>query len=179
MLILVNGAVRSGKSVWAEHLAHQSGLPVTYLATAMPDPSDADWTARLQAHRDRRPAHWQTQEVPLHLVEALMGEGPPQCLLVDALGTWVANRLPWPWETWQEEVGRLVAVSRASAHTIIMVAEETGWGVVPPYESGRTFRDRLGNLSRGLGRVADRVYLVVAGHVLDLRLLGTPLPEFL
>jgi adenosylcobinamide kinase/adenosylcobinamide-phosphate guanylyltransferase len=60
-----------------------------------------------------------------------------------------------------------------------MVAEETGWGVVPPYESGRAFRDRLGNLSRELGRVADRVYLVVAGHVLDLRLLGTPLPEFL
>ncbi|MGQ9864990.1 MAG: bifunctional adenosylcobinamide kinase/adenosylcobinamide-phosphate guanylyltransferase [Pseudanabaenaceae cyanobacterium] len=179
MLILVNGAVRSGKSVWAEHLAHQSGLPVTYVATALPDPEDREWTARLQAHRDRRPAHWQTQEVPLHLVEALTVAGSPRCLVVDALGNWVANRLAWDWETWRGEVRRLVAIARESPHTLIMVAEETGWGVVPPYESGRTFRDRLGNLSRELGRVADRVYLVVAGHVLDLRLLGTPLPEFL
>ncbi len=179
MLILVNGAVRSGKSVWAEHLAQQSGLPVTYVATALPDPTDAEWTARLQAHRDRRPAHWQTQEVPRQLVEALAVGGAPRCFLVDALGTWVANRLDWDGDAWREEVGRLVAVARTSPHALIMVAEETGWGVVPPYASGRAFRDRLGNLSRELGRVADRVYLVVAGHVLDLRLLGTPLPEFL
>jgi adenosylcobinamide kinase/adenosylcobinamide-phosphate guanylyltransferase len=26
---------------------------------------------------------------------------------------------------------------------VILVAEETGWGVVPAYPLGRTFRDRL------------------------------------
>jgi adenosylcobinamide kinase/adenosylcobinamide-phosphate guanylyltransferase len=54
------------------------------------------------------------------------------------------------------------------------VGEETGWGVVPAYPLGRTFRDRLGGLIRRLGSVADTVYLVTGGHALNLSQLGVP-----
>ena len=55
------------------------------------------------------------------------------------------------------------------------MAEETGWGVVPAYPMGRLFRDRLGQISRRVGTMANAVYLVVAGYALDLRQLGVRL----
>jgi adenosylcobinamide kinase/adenosylcobinamide-phosphate guanylyltransferase len=55
-----------------------------------------------------------------------------------------------------------------------MVAEETGWGVVPAYPSGRRFRDRLGDLTRQVGAIADDTYLVVAGFAINLTATGTP-----
>jgi len=48
---------------------------------------------------------------------------------------------------------------------------------VPAYPLGRLFRDRLGNLTRRVGAIADIVYLVTAGYVLNLSELGTPLPD--
>jgi len=62
---------------------------------------------------------------------------------------------------------------RQTSSTVILVSEETGWGVVPAYPLGRKFRDRLGYLTRQVGAVADPVYLVVAGYAVDLRLIGT------
>jgi adenosylcobinamide kinase/adenosylcobinamide-phosphate guanylyltransferase len=62
------------------------------------------------------------------------------------------------------------------AADMVFVAEETGWGVVPAYPLGRKFRDRLGSLVRQLGTICDTVYLVTGGHVLNLSILGSPLP---
>jgi adenosylcobinamide kinase / adenosylcobinamide-phosphate guanylyltransferase len=62
------------------------------------------------------------------------------------------------------------------AADMIFVGEETGWGVVPAYPIGRTFRDRLGSLVRKLGAISHAVYLVTGGHVLNLSVLGSPLP---
>jgi adenosylcobinamide kinase (EC 2.7.1.156) len=62
--LLVTGPARSGKSEWAERLAHESERSVIYIATAREDPDDADWMARIAAHRRRRPAHWSTLCVP-------------------------------------------------------------------------------------------------------------------
>ena len=59
---------------------------------------------------------------------------------------------------------------------VILVGEETGWGVVPAYPAGRLFRDRLGTLVRQIGAIADNVYLVTGGYALELSVLGTPLP---
>ena len=58
---------------------------------------------------------------------------------------------------------------------VILVGEETGWGVIPAYKSGRIFRDRLGNLIRKIGMIASEAYLVTGGHALNLSKLGQPL----
>jgi adenosylcobinamide kinase / adenosylcobinamide-phosphate guanylyltransferase len=71
----------------------------------------------------------------------------------------------------------LLASLEKTSGTIILVSEETGWGVVPAYPLGRLFRDRLGSLTRRVGAIAQAVYLVTAGYALDLTQLGTPLEQ--
>jgi adenosylcobinamide kinase/adenosylcobinamide-phosphate guanylyltransferase len=176
-LILVTGPARSGKSEWAETLAIASGKLVVYTATAQIDPSDLEWQARITQHQRRRPASWKLLEVPIDLAKTIREAIAGECLLVDSLGTWVANLLAVDRDAWENTVQELLAsLLQASAETIL-VAEETGWGVVPAYESGRLFRDRLGSLVRQVGAIANPVYLVTGGHVLNLSQLGSPLPS--
>lgn len=176
-IILVTGPARSGKSEWAESLALESGNSVIYLATALINRDDLDWMQRIAKHRQRRPEHWLTKEVPeLELIEAIASP-TSSCLLVDSLGTWVANLLATDATQWEQIVVKLLFTLHQCTQEVIFVAEETGWGVVPAYPSGRLFRDRLGNLVRRLGSICDRVYLVTGGYALDLAILGSPLPK--
>jgi adenosylcobinamide kinase/adenosylcobinamide-phosphate guanylyltransferase len=95
--------------------------------------------------------------------------------LVDSLGTWVANLLDQDSAVWERTLQELLESLAQTAGSVIFVAEETGWGVVPAYPIGRVFRDRLGQLVRQLGIIANPVYLVTGGHVLNLSALGSPL----
>lgn len=171
-LILVTGAARSGKSEWAEALALQSKRAVIYVATAQTNVADAEWQTRIARHQQRRSPDWITLHVPLALAATIAQATVDQCLLIDSLGTWLANRLEEDEPTWEETLHELVSVLSQASSQIIMVAEETGWGVVPAYPLGRTFRDRLGTLTRAVGAIADPVYLVVAGYALNLTRLG-------
>lgn len=171
-LILVTGPTRSGKSDWAETLAQRSQQPVLYIATASTSTDDPEWQARIQAHRDRRPPEWMVWEVPHTLSQAVHDAPSHCCLLIDALGTWVANSLAQPDDEWQAITAELLTTLQRSPNRIILVAEETGWGLVPPYPAGRLFRDRLGTLTRQVGTIANRVYLVVAGYAVDLQQWG-------
>jgi adenosylcobinamide kinase / adenosylcobinamide-phosphate guanylyltransferase len=174
-LILVTGPARSGKSEWAEAIALNSGAAVIYIATAQTDPADPEWQARIDQHRQRRPNHWKTLDVPVHLADSIEQASATSCLLVDSLGTWLANHLQAEAAEWQQTRDRLLHSLQQAQGQVILVAEETGWGVVPAYPVGRTFRDRLGDLVRRIGAIADAVYLVTGGHALNLTQLGTPL----
>jgi len=174
-IILVTGPSRSGKSEWAEKLAQQQNFPVTYIATSVLTEDDIEWKQRIELHRHRRPVDWVTWEVPRDLAKAIATVKYPSCFLVDSLGTWIANLLEQDDLNWQQTETELLTTIAASESQIILVAEETGWGVVPAYPMGRLFRDRLGNLVRNLGQIASTVYLVTGGHVLNLSQLGQPL----
>ena len=171
-IILVTGAARSGKSEWAEQLADRWTGTVTYIATAQSSAKDLEWQTRIEAHRLRRPLHWKTLEIPFALTEVIATSQPPGCLLIDSLGTWTANLLSQADPNWAVTENNLLNALRESVVDIILVAEETGWGVVPAYESGRCFRDRLGRLIRLIGAIADTTYLITGGHALNLSLLG-------
>ena len=156
----------------------QSGKSVVYVATAQVDPTDSEWLFRIEQHRCRRPKDWVTLEVPhSNLVGTIETACLYNCLLVDSLGTWVANLLEQDDTTWEKTAQNLLLILKQVTGDVILVAEETGWGVVPAYPSGRTFRDRLGTLVRRLGAIADPVYLVTGGHVLNLSALGTRQPS--
>ncbi|MBV5261626.1 bifunctional adenosylcobinamide kinase/adenosylcobinamide-phosphate guanylyltransferase [Synechococcus moorigangaii CMS01] len=174
--ILVTGAVRSGKSEWAEHLALQSQRPVTYIATATEDPDDPEWVARIQHHRDRRPKHWGFIAESTQLTAPLRRIPADHCVLLDSLGLWVASHLETEAAPWHQLTTEFLDYLQTAPQMLILVAEETGWGVVPAYPMGRLFRDRLGRLIREVGLVADEVYLLAGGHALDLKKLGHPLP---
>ncbi|NDJ24895.1 bifunctional adenosylcobinamide kinase/adenosylcobinamide-phosphate guanylyltransferase [Nostoc sp. B(2019)] len=176
-VILVTGPARSGKSEWAETLAIQSGKAVVYVATANDNPDDQEWHIRIQKHQNRRPQDWVTLSVPIELSATLADAKPNTCLLVDSLGTWVANFLEQDDLSWENVLAELLETVQLVAADMVFVAEETGWGVVPAYPIGRTFRDRLGSLVRQLGLLSEAVYLVTGGHVLNLSVLGSPLPN--
>ena len=171
-IILVTGAASSGKSEWAESLAKNQSKQVIYVATAQKIDDDQEWIQKIAIHQERRPKNWHNLEIPLYLANSINEYNIEHCLLIDSLGTWVANWLEKKEEIWQEEVDKLQQSLNNTVSDIIFVAEETGWGVIPPYKLGRLFRNRLGNLIRQLGQRANTVYLVVGGYAIDISRLG-------
>jgi adenosylcobinamide kinase / adenosylcobinamide-phosphate guanylyltransferase len=170
---LVLGGTRSGKSSHAEQLLPADG-PVRYLATARRDPDDAEWSARLEAHRRRRPPGWSTVEDP-DVAGLVRAGGDP--LLVDDLATWLtrvlddagawdADRMP---AVVGERVADLVAAVRAAPGRVLLVSAEVGLGVVPSTLAGRMFRDELGSLNSALAEICDEVLLLVAGLPIRLK----------
>jgi adenosyl cobinamide kinase/adenosyl cobinamide phosphate guanylyltransferase len=156
---LVIGGTRSGKSEHAEALATAAGGPVTYVATAVV--GDADFAARVEAHRTRRPDGWVTVEAGSDLPAAL--RSATGTALVDSLGAWVAAQL----DATVDADALLDALLDRDGDTIV-VTEEVGLSVHAPTAVGRAFVDALGTLNRQVAAVADHVVLVVAGRALAL-----------
>lgn len=170
---LVTGGARSGKSAWAE--AALAGEPaVTYVATGPTMPDDAEWQARLSAHRRRRPARWQTVETA-QVAEVL--RGARGAVLVDDIGNWLCHALD-DTGAWQDPAALrevharaddLVAAWRDIRARVVAVTNEVGAGVVPQTSSGRLFRDELGRLNAALAAASDMVVLLVCGIPQRLR----------
>jgi adenosylcobinamide kinase / adenosylcobinamide-phosphate guanylyltransferase len=51
---------------------------------------------------------------------------------------------------------------------VVVVTNEVGSGVVPPYPLGRIYRDVLGRVNQQLAARADRAWLLVAGRPIEL-----------
>jgi adenosyl cobinamide kinase/adenosyl cobinamide phosphate guanylyltransferase len=161
VITLIVGGARSGKSLVAERLAATLPPPITYVSTAVVDPGDVDFAARVETHRSRRLATWPTIDAGRHLAGQLAQiEGTA---LVDALGTWVAAS-----EGFAVDLDELVEVLSRRRGDTVVVTEEVGLGVHPSTEVGGRFRDALGLVNQTVSEVADRMLLVVAGRVLPL-----------
>lgn len=186
-LIFVTGPARSGKSAFGVRLAHESGLEVTYVATAAHDPEDAEWNARLSRHLRHRPSQWTTLETAPMTHDAQLAlfssARPSQCLLVDALGTYMWARIRARIELLEvdyavlearidREAAGLADAMLASPARVIVVCEQIGWDVPPTNAAARLFRDSLGRMEQRLARSAERAYLVVAGYAIDLHAAG-------
>lgn len=189
---LILGGARSGKSAWAEEVAAASGQPVIYLATA--DAGDTEMTERIAAHQAARPPGWRTVEAPLDPAGVIRTAARPgDIVLVDCLTLWVSNRLlagiaPYgevedlPAAAWPALDGQLLVdtqalldAARAAGAALVLVSNEVGLGLVPPYPLGRRYRDLLGRVNQLVARQADRVVLMIAGLPVDLRrLLAEP-----
>ncbi|MCB1736837.1 MAG: bifunctional adenosylcobinamide kinase/adenosylcobinamide-phosphate guanylyltransferase [Gammaproteobacteria bacterium] len=167
MRTLILGGVRSGKSRLAERLALESELPVTYIATA--HAGDAEMAARIAGHVARRPADWRTVEAPYALAAAIRAEAEPgRCVLVDCLTLWLSNWLCGDADFSSEREALVEAVQSAPG-TVILVANETGLGIVPMGELSRRFGDEAGVLHQRLASVCERVVFTVAGLPMVLR----------
>ncbi len=176
LLTLVSGPSRGGKSRWAEHLAARSGLAVVYLATGPSLPHDPSWQERLQRHRQRRPPQWGCREVGGELAAALADLEPVQLGLVDSLGTWVAAHLDLEPEAWELRCADLITAMGRCRAPLVVVCEETGWGVVPSTAAGSRFRDRLGAMQQELQGQSAAAWLVLQGRAIDLLALSQPVP---
>jgi adenosylcobinamide kinase/adenosylcobinamide-phosphate guanylyltransferase len=176
-LTLVLGPRRSGKSRVAEQLAATTGAPVTVIAPLTV--TDDELASRVAAHRAARPAGWSTVE-SIDVAACMKRLPPGSTVLLDSLGTWVSEIL---WRAGALEDGAdataaaaharasataLAAAARDRPGTTIVVAEEAGWGPVPPSGATRLWLDVLGDATQTLSAAADRALLVVAGRTVQL-----------
>jgi adenosylcobinamide kinase/adenosylcobinamide-phosphate guanylyltransferase len=183
-LTLILGGARSGKSTYAEALAPKLGQRVLYVATA--EALDDEMRARVVAHQTRRPPEWLTLEAPLNVgmeLRASFDSGDADVVLLDCLTLLVSNvilrggaEVPEPdveaaWSSVEAELQALLEAYRFLNAHLIVVSNEVGLGVVPPYSLGRTYRDCLGRANQALARIADRAVLMVAGLPVDLKAL--------
>jgi adenosylcobinamide kinase/adenosylcobinamide-phosphate guanylyltransferase len=188
-LILLLGGARSGKSRFAEELTAQFGERVLYVATAQA--RDEEMAARIDVHRQSRPSTWQTLEAPARAGEAIRAALAVQSVdvvLLDCLTLLVSNViLDGLWLSEEDfegvdeaaaqrrvevELGGLLEAFRESQVVWIVVSNEVGWGLVPPYPLGRVYRDLLGWANQRIAAAADRVYLMVAGLPVDVKALS-------
>ncbi|WP_061166880.1 bifunctional adenosylcobinamide kinase/adenosylcobinamide-phosphate guanylyltransferase [Caballeronia hypogeia] len=177
-LTFILGGARSGKSACAERLAAESGLPVTYLATARI--GDAEFAERVRLHRERRPAHWALAEAPLDLAGALReADRAGHCVLIDCLTLWLANLL-FTSASASEELAvlpdhareafaRFDAALEETRGKVIVVSNEIGLGVVPLGSVTRLYVDELGRLNQRVAAASTRATLMVAGLPLALK----------
>ena len=127
---LILGGARSGKSAYAQKIAEQSGLPVTYIATAQV--YDDEFGARVALHRQSRPSHWKTVETPHQLAESLQLEAAAQrCVVVDCLTLWLAQCIcpdcaPAEGVDWQRQREDFLAALPTLPGRIILVSNEVG-----------------------------------------------------
>jgi adenosylcobinamide kinase/adenosylcobinamide-phosphate guanylyltransferase len=173
-LTFVLGGARSGKSAYAEHLAADSGRPVTYIATARV--ADDEFAQRIAHHRARRPAHWALAEAPVDLAETLARlDDPHACLLVDCLTLWLTNLLcpadgePLDDAQYEARVAALEGALRDARAKVIVVSNEIGLGVVPLGAMTRRYVDELGRLNQRVAALATRVTLLVAGQPVAIK----------
>ncbi len=169
MITLILGGARSGKSRLAERMAQDSGLAVTYFATA--EAHDEEMRERIAQHRARRPAHWQSREEPLALATALREcAAPERCLLVDCLTLWLTNLLLHADAgLFARERAALLAALPELPGEIILVSNETGLGVVPLGELTRRYCDEAGALHQEIAALCGRVLFTVAGFPITLK----------
>jgi adenosylcobinamide kinase/adenosylcobinamide-phosphate guanylyltransferase len=173
-LVLVLGGARSGKSTYAQRLAERKGGRVVYLATATA--GDEEMATRIDHHRQNRPGEWLTREIP-HGVAAELALHPIQAdtVLLDCLTLLVSNvtllgvsDYDHPDEAAaearvEEEISGLMQAIQASRADWIIVSNEVGLGLVPPYPLGRVYRDALGRANQRLAAIAAEVFWLVAG----------------
>jgi adenosylcobinamide kinase/adenosylcobinamide-phosphate guanylyltransferase len=165
-LTLVLGGARSGKSAYAEGLIEKYPAPWTYIATAQA--FDAEMSARIAAHRDRRGAGWTTIEAAQELARAILGAPADRAMLVDCLTLWLSNRLLAGADLSAERV-QLVAALRGRAAPTVIVSSEVGLSIVPENPLARAFRDAAGELHQEVARISGRVALTVAGYPLTVK----------
>jgi adenosylcobinamide kinase/adenosylcobinamide-phosphate guanylyltransferase len=63
----------------------------------------------------------------------------------------------------QKEINELILTLRDREQEWLIVSNEVGLGLVPPYQMGRVYRDATGWANQRLARDADKVIFMVAG----------------
>jgi adenosylcobinamide kinase/adenosylcobinamide-phosphate guanylyltransferase len=191
-VILVLGGARSGKSRFAQKLAGSLGKRVTYVAPL--EPLDEEMRQRVELHRKSRPGEWHTLEAPTGVAKALREQiAQVDVVLLDCLTLLVSNIMGTDsgaaefeeidcdvaQKKLNAELKELLECIKQSSASLIIVSNEVGSGLVPPYPLGRAFRDLLGEANQYIAARADKVYLIVAGLPVEIKRLATQVSQSL
>jgi adenosylcobinamide kinase / adenosylcobinamide-phosphate guanylyltransferase len=172
-IVLITGGTRSGKSAYAEELAHAKARDsVLYLATA--EALDDDMRARIAKHRAERPGAWLTLDAPRDLPgEIAQLDSAPQLIILDCVTRWVKNELAANPEIREHNLlGQLDLIMEwTHMHDIdlIIVSNEVGMGITPDNAQTRHFHDLMGHVNAYVAHHSDKVFFMVAGLPLSVK----------
>jgi len=181
---LIIGGARSGKSTYAEKSAKTLSNNVLYLATAVV--TDEDMATRIKKHRENRPCEWPTIE-RFKNFDSIKGEvdfKKSDVLLLDCLTIMMTNlmfdiELDYDHITAEAlekieqniwiEIEALLQLAKNEDKHLLIVSNEVGLGLVPPYKLGNYFRDISGRMNQKVAAIADEVTFVAVGLPLKLK----------
>lgn len=166
--IFVIGGARSGKSAYAESIAldlyraiESDRRTLVYVATA--EAFDDEMRDRIAAHAARRGAEWALCDAPIDLPDQIRRlDHDDAVLLVDCTSIWTSNLLIHGADMEQARANLIAALKEIVGHVVI-VASETGLGIVPDNRLSRDFRDANGLNNQAIAQTANTVFFMVAG----------------
>lgn len=182
--IMILGGARSGKSTYAESLAKTLSDQILYIATAIP--FDDGMRDRIKKHQENRPHHWKTIEryrgfEGISEIEEFIGA---DVILLDCITVMITNlmldegcdydqvtheELDWIEARIMRQVDVLLEELELSGKKYILVSNEVGLGLVPPYKLGNYFRDIAGRINQRIADFVGEVYFVVSGIPMKIK----------
>lgn len=159
-IILITGGQRSGKSSYAEKLAHRLTDKPVYIATAKV--WDEEFRQRVLRHQQNRGPEWTNIEEEMELSRHDING---RTAVIDCITMWCTNffmnysNVEEALEAVKQEFDRF---TRQEA-TFIFVTNEIGLGGVSPNEVQRRFTDLQGWMNQYVASCADEVILMISG----------------
>ena len=172
-IILISGGVKSGKSEFAEYLASKEER-VTYIALSENRPDDNLWKEKIKVHQLRRPKTWKLIETE-NLIPSIKNE--KDVLLIDSLGGFVVSSLKIKDDEWKNYLNKLLYYLAAYKNKIIIVGEQTGWGLVSEYEIGNLYTDRLGICLKEITKISKENWITINGKAIKLDNMFFEIPK--
>lgn len=160
-IILITGGQRSGKSSYAEKMAHELTASPVYLATAKI--WDDEFRKRVERHQKNRGPEWtnieEEKKLSLHNVTR-------RVVVIDCVTLWCTNFFM----EFDSDVSASLGAVKAEFDkftsqdaTFIFVTNEIGLGGVSENKLQRRFTDLQGWANQYIASHADEIYLMVSG----------------
>ena len=165
-MTLLIGGTASGKSKFAERIVEHSGYRPVYLATA--EAFDSQMRERISRHKARRSSEWLDVEEPFDLARVVLERMADEALLLECMTTWLANLLHHGMDA-GEWIAEFEASLERAPCRIVVISNETGWGIIPDNAASREFNSALGLLNERLANRADTVAAIVAGQPIVIK----------
>ena len=172
-IILVSGGVRSGKSEFAEYLASKENN-VTYIALSEKRPEDKGWEEKIKIHQLRRPKSWKLIETQNLMPIIKVDNG---ILLIDSLGGFIMNSLKIKEDEWINCLSNLMYYLKSYKSKIIIVGEQTGWGLMSEYKIGNLYTDRLGVCLKEITKISKENWITINGKAIKLDNMFFEIPK--
>lgn len=183
-IIYISGGARSGKSSFAEKKVLETEKKKIYVATGIP--FDDEMKERVRLHKIQRGDNWITIESYKNIEKYLsIYENKNYVVLLDCLTNFVSNNIIMDrnidWDTLSQEqmslieneiensIKKLIDFIKKSSLDMVVVSNEVGMGIIPPYRLGRYFRDVGGKINQIVAHSSDEAYLVISGLELKLK----------
>ena len=163
-ITLITGAIKSGKSEFAEKKAHVF-KKLTYIALSEQQPNDINWQEKIRLHKSRRPSSWQIIESDDLLCVFKKVSGP---LLIDSIGGFVVKNINEDNNEWKRNLLQLKKCLIEYKSDIIIVGEQVGWGLVSEYEIGNIYTERIGEVLRDITLLSNDNWLTINGKAIKL-----------